>query len=401
MINENGKMIKENGLGVIAYGVKTGIITPDDDIIEVIRQTIKRNQNLFENNDIVCIKEAVTAITQKNFVGLEDIKADIKQRLKVKEDSTIGVVFPITSRNRFSLILRAISATVPKGKVIVQLSFPSDEQGNKIISEEFLKKRKIKFEDKITIKMIGKSRLVHQETGIDYIDFYEKIITTEGARAEIYLCNKPKQILQYKPTGVIISNIHERNKVLQEIKPIYKNVITLQDLCSDRKKKAYSEYGLLGSNILDPEKGIIKLSPRNADKVCLEIQKMIEKTFKKKVEVMVYGDGAYKDPESGIYELADPVCAFGVTPGIESKRRVGVKTKYLMHKYFIEGKTKEEILKEIEKERERVLKKTDKGELACEGTTPRKVKNLVASLADLVSGSADANTPIVIVKGFI
>jgi F420-0:gamma-glutamyl ligase len=388
-------------IGVMAYGVKTGIITPDDKIVEVIKNTFKRNPKLLENGDIVCVKEAVTAITQNNFVHISDISKDIDSKLKLKKTSTIGVLFPITSRNRFSLILKAIASSVPKGKVVIQLSFPADEQGNQIISEEFLKKKKLKLEDKITLQKIGKDRFIHPETGMDYIKFYEEIIKENGAKAEIFLSNNPQDIINSKIDGLLISNVHDRNNLLKKVKPKFKNTITLQDICSDKNKKAHSEYGLLGSNILDPHKGLLKLPPRDADKVCLDIQKMIKKEFKKNVEVMVYGDGAYKDPESGIYELADPVCAFGVTPGIESVRRVGVKTKYLMQKFLSEGKSKEEILKAIEKEKKRIMCGTDKGEIACEGTTPRKVRNLVASLADLVSGSADANTPVVIVRGFI
>jgi F420-0:gamma-glutamyl ligase len=388
-------------IGVMAYGVKTGIITPDDKIVEVIKNTFKRNPKLLENKDIVCVKEAVTAITQNNFVHISDISKDIDAKLKLKKTSTIGVLFPITSRNRFSLILQAISSSVPKGKVVIQLSFPADEQGNRIISEDFLKKKKLKWEDKITLQKIGKDRFIHSETGMDYIKFYEDIIKKEGAKAEIFLSNNPEDIINSKIDGLLISNVHDRNNLLKKVKTKFKNTITLQDICSDKSKKVHSEYGLLGSNILDPHKGLLKLPPRDADKVCLEIQKMIKKEFKKDVEVMVYGDGAYKDPESGIYELADPVCAFGVTPGIESVRRVGVKTKYLMQKFLSEGKNKDEILKAIEKEKKRIMCGTDKGEIACEGTTPRKVRNLVASLADLVSGSADANTPVVIVRGFI
>jgi F420-0:gamma-glutamyl ligase len=388
-------------IGVMAYGVKTGIITPDDKIVEVIKNTFKRNPELLKEGDIVCVKEAVTAITQNNFVHISDISKDIDSKLKLKKTSTIGVLFPITSRNRFSLILQAIASSVPNGKVVIQLSFPADEQGNQIISEDFLKKKKLKWEDKITLQKIGKDRFIHPETGMDYIKFYEDLIKKEGAKAEIFLSNNPEDIIKSKIDGLLISNVHDRNNLLKKIKPKFKNTITLQDICSDKNKKIHSEYGLLGSNILDPHKGLLKLPPRDADNVCLEIQKMIKKEFKKNVEVMVYGDGAYKDPESGIYELADPVCAFGVTPGIESVRRVGVKTKYLMQKFLSQGKSKEEILKEIEKEKKRIMCGTDKGEIACEGTTPRKVRNLVASLADLVSGSADANTPVVIVRGFI
>jgi len=391
----------KKNLGVIAYGIKTGIITPQDNIVEVIKKTFKNNKPLLDDGDIICVKEAVTAITQNNFVSVEDIRKEIISKLKLKPSSTIGVLFPITSRNRFSLILQAIASCVPKGKIIVQLSFPADEQGNQIISEKFLKNKKIKLEDEITLEKIGKERYIHPETGMDYIKFYEDLIRKEKAKAEIYLSNDPEEIIKHKPTAIIVSNVHDRFKTKEIINKKFKNTITLQDIFSEKKRKVHSEYGLLGSNILDPEKGIIKLPPRDADKVCLEIQKMIKKEFKKNVEVMVYGDGAYKDPESGIYELADPVCAFGVTQGIEKVRRVGVKTKYLMQKFLNQGMTKEQILKAIEKEKKRIVCGTDKGKIACEGTTPRKVRNLVASLADLVSGSADANTPVVVVKGFI
>lgn len=394
-------MMNNKNVGVVAYGVKTGIITPEDNIVEVVKNTFKRNPKLLQNRDIVCVKEAVTAITQNNFVDIKDITEDISSKLKLKKDSTIGLLYPITSRNRFSLILKAIAKCVPNGKVIIQLSFPADEQGNQIISEDFLKVKKYKIEDKLTLEKIGKNRFIHPETGMDYIKFYTDVIKEEGAKSEIYLSNNVNDLLKYKPTGIIVSSVHNRKHLLELVKSKYKNAITLQDIYSDKKRKVYSEYGLLGSNILDPHKGILKLPPRDADIVCLDIQKMIKKELNKTVEVMVYGDGAYKDPESGIYELADPVCAFGVTPGIESVRRVGVKTKYLMQKFLSEGKTKEQIIKEIEKEKKRIMKGTDKGEIACEGTTPRKVRNLVASLADLVSGSADANTPVVIVRGFI
>ncbi|MFH0906511.1 MAG: coenzyme F420-0:L-glutamate ligase, partial [archaeon] len=190
-------------------------------------------------------------------------------------------------------------------------------------------------------------------------------------------------------------------EVFEKIKSQFKNVITLQDIYSDSKKHVFSEYGLLGSNILDFDREILKLAPKNADKVAKDIQNAIKKHLKKNVEVIIHGDGGYKDPESGIYELADPVSAFGVTSGIKNKNRVGVKTKYLMQKLYNEGKTKEEILKEIEKEKQKFLKENKKENFSAQGTTPRKIENLVSALADLVSGSADANTPIVIVRGFV
>ena len=209
-------------------------------------------------------------------------------------------------------------------------------------------------------------------------------------------------MIENNPDGIIVSNVHHREDIFNNIKKLgYENVITLQDIFSDPSKKSYSKYGLLGSNILDPEKETLKLAPREPNKLCLNVQKMIKEEFNKDVEVVVYGDGAYKDPETGIYELADPVSAFGVTPGIKNRNRTGVKTKYLMQKLFDQGKNKQEILEAIEKEKQRVAEEHKKDDFSSEGTTPRKIENLVASLADLVSGSADANTPVVVVRGFI
>lgn len=394
--------LDEKNLGVVAFGVKTGIITFKDNIIDVVKNSLKKDKDLINDGDIVCITEAVVAITQHNQVYLKDVSKEIKEKLKLKDNSSIGVVFPILSRNRFSMILRAIAKSVPKGKVVIQLMFPSDEQGNPIIDSKGLRKIKKSLEDKITTKDIGNNRFYHPETGLDYIDFYESIVKQEGVDVEVYLANSIKHIVDKKLDGIIVSNVHERFNTLENIKSEgYKNVITLQDIFSDSKRKVYSEYGLLGSNILDPVNEIIKLAPREGDKVCNQVQKMIKKEFSKNVDVIIYGDGAYKDPESGIYELADPVSAFGVTKNIKNRNRVGVKTKYLMQKLYNEGKSKKEIEEIIESEKKKFIKEKKKDAFSAQGTTPRKIENLVASLADLVSGSADANTPVVIVRGFI
>ena len=394
--------IQENKVGVVAFGVKTGIITFDDKIVDVVKNSFKDNPDMLRDGDIICITEAVVAITQHNYIHLDDITREVRQKLGMKEDSTLGLVYPILSRNRFSMILKAISKTVPKGKIIIQLLFPADEQGNPIIDREYLKKINKHFEDKITVEDIGNNIFYHPETGVDYISFYREIIEKEGAKAEIYLANSTKYITEEKPDGIIVCNVHHRNDTLRAIrKRNYKNVISLQDIYSDSKRQVYSEWGLLGSNILDPVKETLKLAPRNADIICKDVQDMVKKEFNKDVEVIVYGDGAYKDPESGIYELADPVSVFGVTENIKNKNRVGVKTKYLMQKLYSQGKSKEEILEIIKEEKQRILKQKKKDDFASEGTTPRKIENLVSSLADLVSGSADANTPIVVVRGFL
>ena len=394
--------IQESKIGVIAFGVKTGIITFDDNIIDVVVNTFKKNPELLQNKDILCVGEAVTAITQHNTVYLNDVKVEIKKKLKLKDNSTVGVLFPILSRNRFSMILKAISKCVPKGKVIVQLSFPTDEQGNPILDKTYTIKNNIKYEDLIKETDIPKAkRHLHPETGLDYIQVYRDVIANHGRKAEIYLSNMVDHMISKKPDAIIVANVHARDEILEKVKKKFKNVITLQDIYSNPKQKVYSEYGLLGSNILDPEREILKLAPHSANKLALEIQAKVKKELKKDIEVIIKGDGGYKDPESGIYELADPVSAFGVTPGIKNKNRIGVKTKYLMQKLYTEGKKKEEILKIIEQEKQKFLKDKKKDNFNAQGTTPRKIENLVSALADLVSGSADANTPIVVVRGFI
>jgi F420-0:gamma-glutamyl ligase len=209
-------------------------------------------------------------------------------------------------------------------------------------------------------------------------------------------------MIEKNPDAIIVSNVHKRNEVLEIIREKgYTNVITLQDIYSDTGNGKHSEYGLLGSNLLDPINEQLKLMPKNSDSVCEEIRKMISDKFNKDIEVLIYGDGAYKDPESGIFELADPVSCFGCTEGIKNRNRIGVKTKYLMQKLHNEGKSKEEIEKAIAGEGVKFAEKHDKLAFSAQGTTPRKIENLVSSLADLVSGSGDANTPVVIVRGFI
>ncbi len=389
-------------VGVVAFGLKSDIITFDDDIKDVLKNTIKKDENVIENNDILCITEAVVAITQKNVIKIDEVTQEIKEKLNLQEDSTIGVVHPILSRNRFSMILRAIARSVPKGKVIVELKFKDDEQGNPITTKETLNELGKSFDDMITTTELEGKRYKHPETGMDYIAFYEKIIKEEGADAEIFLGNSTTFMTDKKPDAIIVSNVHERVELQEKIKEKgFSNVITLKDIMSDETKEVYSEYGLLGSNILDFEKEQLKLCPKNADDVCEEIKEMIKKEFEKDVDVIINGDGAYKDPESGIYELADPVSAFGCTKGIKNRNRLGVKTKYLMQKYYNEGLNKEEIAKLIEQEKQKFLAKKEKEGFAAQGTTPRKIENLVSSLADLITGSGDANTPFVIVRNFI
>jgi hypothetical protein len=394
--------LPDTDIGVVAFGIKTGIITSDDKILEVIRRTFNKNPELLSENDILCVTESVVAITQKNVVRLNEVSSEIKSRLNLREDSTLAVIHPILSRNRFSMMLRAMAKTVPSGKVIIQLRFPDDEQGNPVIAKETLKRINKSYDDIITLDDLGEDRLLHPETGMDYIAYYETIAREQGCDVEIFLANSFEHITGIKPDAIIVSNVHGRSDILKDIRESgYRNVITLQDIYSDPGKGVYSEYGLLGSNLLDPVNEQLKLMPRKSEEVCDEIKKMIAVEFNKNVEVLIYGDGAYKDPESGIFELADPVSCFGCTSGIRNRNRIGVKTKYLMQKLHNEGKTREEIEQIIKEEGRRFAEKQEKDGFSAQGTTPRKIENLVSSLADLVSGSGDANTPLIIVRGFL
>ncbi len=386
----------------MAYGIKTGIITGDDNIVDVIVKTIRKNPDIIADGDVLCVTESVVAITQHNIVHLNDVSQEIRSKLNIQENGTIGVMHPILSRNRFSMMLKAIACAVPKGKVLVQLQFPCDEQGNPLITNEIIKQLGKGHCDCITLEELGNQRLLHPETGIDYIGFYEDIIKDHSTEAEIYLANTPDHMVAKNPDAIIVSNVHARNELVEQLKELsYQDVITLQDIYSDPGKGVYAEYGLLGSNLLDPAREQLKLMPREPDQMCESIKSAIKDHFGKDVDVLIYGDGAYKDPESGIYELADPVSCFGCTQAIKNRNRIGVKTKYLMQKLYNEGRSKEEIADIIAREKTDFAKKQNKHGFNAQGTTPRKIENLMSSLADLVSGSGDSNTPLVIIRNFV
>jgi len=362
-----------NYIGVNAFGVKLPVIQPGDDIEEIVYSHLEKcaKDNLLNNNSIVCITESVVARSQNNYVTLDDVAYDVKSKLKLKNNSTVGVLFPIASRNRFSAILRGIARAVPNGQVVVQFPEGKDEVGNELTN--------------------------HPATGINYLELYEDIIKKEGVRAHVLQMDNPIWMYDRKGAdGIIVSSIHNREKDLELLTTEeVTNCITLQDICNQpnqRNGRGYSEWGVLGSNLSE---GKLKLAPRNANNLSLNLQKKVKDILSKNIEVMVYGDGAYKDPSTGIYELADPVVSFGNTPGLENPR-LGVKYKYLADKGLAQGMTKKEIENMI-KEKSKELH--EKNSMAMEGTTPRPFKDIAGTLADLVSGSADAGTPLVIING--
>lgn len=357
-------------IGPSAFGIKLPLIQPGDNIENIVCSYLKEcnEDELLKNNSIACITESIVARAQDNYVTLDDIANDVSLKLNLNEDSRIGVLFPIASRNRFSLILKGIAKAVPKGEVYVQFPLLKDEVGNVLTD--------------------------HPITGINYVKFYEDIIKQEGPLGYVKRKDDYKELVYYDLDGIVVSSIHTRKDDLNAMRKYFQKCITLQDICNETTLggSGWSEWGVLGSNLSE---GKLKLAPRESTQLSLNIQRRVKDELGKNIEVMVYGDGAYKDPSTGIYELADPVVSFGNTPNLE-KPRTGVKYKYFADKGISQGLTRCQI-EEIIKEESR--KQHEAGSMAREGTTPRPLKDIAGTLADLVSGSSDAGTPLVIING--
>lgn len=380
-------------VGPVAFGLKMGVILPGMDIIEKVYEplSICHRDGLLDHNDVVCITESVVARAQNNYITLDDIAREIKEALGLPETGRVGVVFPIASRNRFSMILKGIARAVPRGEVVVQLSYPDDEVGNQVVSPEFVAEMA---KDLITLADLAGREFNHPVTGVDYIRLYRDKIEEEGAGAQIILANDPRRVLDFKPDGVIAADIHTRMATKKAISGIFKNCITLDQVCT--KGEAYSEWGLLGSNMSSGER--LKLAPREGSQIVFHLQEMIRQRLGITVQVMIYGDGAYLDPTSGIYELADPRAAFAVTDGLDCVRE-GFKYKFLADRCFHEEKRSAAEIEAILAGN--ISHDLPEDCLEKEGTTPRRMEDVLASLADLISGSADAGTPVVIIKGFL
>ncbi len=382
--------------GTCAFGVRAPIIRPGDDLVNIVADSVlavadERDFNL-KDKDIIAVTEAVLAKSQGNFASIEDIASDVRQKLG---GGTIGLIFPILSRNRFTGILEGISAGVDE--LIIQLSYPFDEVGNPLVSIDKLYELGIhKFDRAFTseefYKLVGS--VEHPFTGMDYIKTYLDIC---GGKAKVILSNDPLEILKYTKK-VINADIHSRfrTKKLLQANGAQK-VISLTDiLCEPNNNHGYhEEYGVLGSN--KSKDGQLKLFPRSGQEFAEKLQAEMKKRTGKTIECMVYGDGAFKDPVGGIWELADPVVSPGFTSGLLGTPSE-IKLKYVADNNIGELKGEEAVssIKEFIKNKEKDLK-TSKVSL---GTTPRRITDLVGSLSDLVSGSGDKGTPIVLITGY-
>lgn len=387
--------------GTISRGIKAPIIKEGDDIVKIVYDSVtkamKEDNFQLHDRDIIAVTEAVVARADGNYCTVDDIAQDVINKFEGKKH--IGVVFPIMSRNRFAICLRGIARGA--SKVTVQFSYPSDEEGNRLITKEKLLKSGINpngFEFNELYFYVNFGEPVHQFTGVNYPKYYREIIESEGAEAEIIFSNDSAHILNHT-TNIICCNIHERDYTRDRIwdKNETARVLTLADIMDyPINGSGYnSEFGLLGSNKATEEK--IKLFPKNAPMIAYSIQKYFLKHMGIKVEAMVYGDGAFKDPVGKIWELADPVVSPGFTKGLLGLPNE-LKLKYLADNEFkdLSGEELTEAIRARIKEKDENLK----GQMNSQGTTPRYLTDLIGSLCDLTSGSGDKGTPIVVVQNY-
>jgi F420-0:gamma-glutamyl ligase len=389
----------ERIVGTVVRGLRAPIIKQGDNIAEIVVNTVLKAAEIegfsINDKDIVTVTESVVARAQGNYADIDAIAKDIKS--KFGED-TIGVIFPILSRNRFAICLRGIAKGAKK--IVLMLSYPSDEVGNHLVDIDKLDEKGINpWTDVLTEKDFRNyfGYIKHPFTGIDYIDYYKSLIEEYGVECEIIFSNNPKTILDYTK-NVLTCDIHSRFRTKKILKSNGgEKVYSLDDiLASSVDGSGFNEkYGLLGSNKATEE--TIKLFPRDCQPIVDSIQAALKEKTGKTVEVMIYGDGAFKDPVGKIWELADPVVSPAYTSGLEGKPNE-VKLKYLADNNFadLRGEELKKAISEYIKNKDADLV----GSMQTQGTTPRRLTDLVGSLSDLTSGSGDKGTPIIYIQGY-
>ena len=386
-------------VGTVSRGLRAPIIRQGDDIVDIVVNTVieaaESDGFSVRDKDIVAMTEAIVARAQGNYASVDDIAEDVKAKFG---GETVGVIFPILSRNRFAICLRGIAKGAKK--VVLMLSYPSDEVGNHLVSLDQLDENGVNpYTDVLTLEkyreLFGYEK--HRFTGVDYVEYYESIIREAGADCEIIFANDARAILKYTK-NVLNCDIHSRFRTKRLLKNAGVEISYGIDeiLASPINGSGYNpDYGLLGSNKATED--TVKLFPKDCQPIVDAIQdKLYEKTGKR-VEVMVYGDGAFKDPVGKIWELADPIVSPAYTPGLEGTPNE-LKLKYLADNEFagLSGEALREAIKGKITEKDGNLV----GKMASEGTTPRQLTDLIGSLCDLTSGSGDKGTPIVYIQGY-
>ena len=385
-------------VGTVVRGIRTPIIKANDDLASIVVDSVLKAQETekfeFRDKDIVAITEAVVAISENNYATVDAIAEDIRNKFP---SGNIGLLNPILSRNRFSILLKAIARGCKH--LTIQLSFPSDEVGNGILDEFCLEQNNLDLSSIITEEQYNEhfSDFLHPFTGINMVEFYRNLVKEEGCEVSFVFSNNPKTILDYSK-DVLVASIHTREKVKRVLKNAGGNIILGLDniLTSSVNGSGFnSKYGLLGSNKATEEK--VKLFPEHGDILVNKVQEKLIEATGKNIEVMVYGDGCFKDPVGGIWELADPVVSPAYTSGLDGTPNE-LKLKYLSDNKFSDlhgDELKQAIVNEIKSKA-----KDLKGTMQTQGTTPRRLTDLIGSLCDLTSGSGDKGTPVVFIQGY-
>jgi len=392
-------MANERRVGTVSRGIRCPIFKEGDNLAELVTKSVLEAAEYegfaIRDRDVISITESVVARTQGNYASINDIAADVKAKLG---GGTIGVIFPILSRNRFAICLRGIARGAKK--IVLMLSYPSDEVGNSLVSLDKIDAAGVNpYSDVLTLEkyreLFGENK--HEFTGVDYVQYYGDLIKEEGAEVEIIFANQAKAILPYAD-HILNCDIHTRARTKRILLAAgAKAVCGLDDILTSpvNGSGCNEKYGLLGSNKSTEDK--VKLFPRECKDLVLDIQKRILEATGKCVEVMVYGDGAFKDPQGKIWELADPVVSPAFTDGLIGTPNE-LKLKYLADNDYkdLSGEAlKEAISKSIKEKGENLV-----GNMASQGTTPRQLTDLIGSLCDLTSGSGDKGTPVVLVQGY-
>ena len=387
-------------IGTVVRGVRAPIIRQGDDIAQITADSVmeawKEAGITPCDRDIVAVTESVVARAQGNYARVAQIAADVRAKTG---GGTVGVAFPILSRNRFSLLLKGMASGCEK--IVLLLSYPSDEVGNHLVDLDKLDEAGVNpYSDTLTVLEFREKfgHIIHPFTGVDYIDFYADLIREQGCEAEILLGNRIQTLLDYTDT-VITCDIHTRARSKRLLKAAgARTVLGLDDLLNTSVDgSGFNEtYGLLGSNKATED--TVKLFPRNCDQVADRLSKLLSEASGKRIEAMVYGDGAFKDPVGKIWELADPVVSPGYTVGLIGTPNE-LKLKYLADNEFgdLSG---QELRDAIEAKIRAKTSDSLVGKMASEGTTPRRLTDLIGSLCDLTSGSGDKGTPIVYIQGY-
>lgn len=389
----------ERKVGTVVRGIRCPIIREGDDVaaivVDSVMEAAKAEGFQLRDRDVISVTESIVARAQGNYVSVDTIAADVRKKLG---GETIGVILPILSRNRFSVCLKGIARGAKK--IVLMLSYPSDEVGNALLTYDQLDAAGINpYSDVLTLEqyreLFGENK--HEFTGVDYVAYYGNLIRDEGAEVEIIFANQVKTILNYTDS-VLTCDIHTRARTKRLLKAAGAKVVCgLDDIMTESiDGSGYnSRYGLLGSNKATTEQ--VKLFPRECQDMVEAVQSKILELTGKHVEVMVYGDGAFKDPQGKIWELADPVVSPAFTPGLVGTPNE-LKLKYLADNDFknLSGKDLQEAISKRIKEKDGSLV----GSMVSQGTTPRQLTDLIGSLCDLTSGSGDKGTPVVLVQGY-